>query len=99
MRQEVSLIKRELEVSSDELEAQEALNAEQNQGSNPSTGNNPIENTTNPTDVTGTDVAGGTSSSVGGDTVPPPPPGKYDLEYIIGPEDQLSKLKDNSSIL
>lgn len=96
MRQEVSLIKRELEVSADELEAQEALNAEQNQGNNPSNGNNPIENTTNPSDVTSTDVAGGTSSTVGGDTVPPPPPGKYDLEYIIGPEDKLSKLKDNS---
>lgn len=94
--QEVSLIKRELEVSADELEAQEALNAEQNQGSNPNTGNNPIENTTNPSDVTGTDVAGGTSSTVGGDTVPPPPPGKYDLEYIIGPEDKLAQLKDNS---
>lgn len=92
--QEVSLIKRELEVSPDELEAQEALNAEQNQGIN-SSGNNPIENTTNPTDVTGTDVSGSTPSSVN-DTIPPPPPGKYDLEYIVGPEDKVAQLKDNS---
>lgn len=94
--QEISLIKRELELSADELEAQEALNAEQNQRGDLNTVNNPIENTTNPSDVTGTDVEGVTSSTFGGDTIPPPPPGKYDLEYVIGPEDKLSKLKDNS---
>jgi predicted chitinase len=96
MRQEVSLIKRELELSPDELEAQEALNAEQNQGNNSSNWNNPIENTTNPSDITDTDVFSDTSSNFSRYTIPPPPPGKYDLEYIIGPEDKLSKLKDNS---
>ncbi len=53
--QEVSLIKRELEVSTEELEAEGDLN----QLNNP-TGNNPVENTTNPTDLTNTDVAGTT---------------------------------------
>lgn len=63
MFQEISLIKRELEVSSDELKSEGELSNNTSGGSNgsssgSSTGNNPVENTTNPTDLTGTDVAG-----------------------------------------
>jgi len=91
--QEISLIKRELDISPEEMDAEESLNTE----SNP-VGNNPIEKTTNPVDLSGTDVIGATTSiplgatpSTINDTVPPPPPGKYNLEYLVD-----SSMMDNS---
>lgn len=86
MTQEISLIKRELEVSPEELSAEQDLNNE----TNPVV-NNPVEKTTNPTDLTGTDVSpmpivSGVTPSTTNDITPvvAPPPGKYDLEYIVG---------------
>jgi len=87
LNQELTLIKRELSLSPDELESQETLDNERldNDGKNYE---NPIEETKNPNDLSQTDVKI--------DTIPPPPPGKYDLEYITGPPDMLDKLKDNN---
>ncbi len=100
MYQEVSLIKRELELSPDELNAEEDLANEKN----PNPTNTPVENTTNPTDLSSTDAPvppntitpNGATPSSNNDSVPTPPPGKYDLEYITGPEDKLALLKDNN---
>ena len=56
--QEISLIKRELELSPEEMEAEDALNEEKNP-----TANNPIERTTNPTDLSNTDTGNISSST------------------------------------
>jgi len=54
--QEVSLIKRELEVSKEELEEEQTAPTSANE-TEPPKNNNPVEKTTNPTDLTNTDAA------------------------------------------
>ena len=113
-KQEISLIKRELDVSDEELVNEQSPDSAENNTETPL--NNPIENTTNPTDLTNTDApvptdsynpstttgstaSGSNTSTVVKSDTTPPKPGKYNLDYLILDDVTKNKLKSNNGTI